>query len=90
MIKIIQVWILNPSHLISIMSTLLSVWRKRMMPGCIKFQQSRLSLDLRGLMICVKREPVDALVGRRIDGGLATSKMIGEVISAPVEKIFVE
>jgi selenide,water dikinase len=42
-----------------------------------------------GLMICVKREQADALVSKLIDDGVAASKIIGEVISAPVEKIFV-
>ena len=41
-------------------------------------------------MICVKREQADALVSKLIDGGVAASKIIGKVISAPVEKIFVE
>ena len=43
-----------------------------------------------GLMICVKREQANALVSKLIDEGVAASKIIGEVISAPVEKIFVE
>ena len=43
-----------------------------------------------GLMICVKREQADALVSKLIDEGVAASKIIGEVISSPVEKIFVE
>ena len=43
-----------------------------------------------GLMICVKREQAAALVSKLIDEGVAASKIIGEVISAPVEKIFVE
>ena len=43
-----------------------------------------------GLMICVKREQADALVSNLIAEGVAASKIIGEVISAPVEKIFVE
>ncbi len=43
-----------------------------------------------GLMICVKREQADALVSKLIDEGVAASKIIGEVIRAPVEKIFVE
>jgi len=43
-----------------------------------------------GLMICVKREQADALVDYLIAEGVAASKIIGEVISAPVEKIFVE
>jgi len=43
-----------------------------------------------GLMICVKREQADALVGNFIAKGVAASKIIGEVISASVEKIFVE
>jgi len=43
-----------------------------------------------GLMICLKREQADALVSKLIDEGMAASKIIGEVISAPVEKIFVE
>ncbi len=43
-----------------------------------------------GLMICVKREQADALVSKLIDEGVAASKIIGEVISAPEEKIFVE
>ena len=43
-----------------------------------------------GLMICVKREQADALVSKLMDAGVAASKIIGEVISAPVEKIFVE
>jgi len=43
-----------------------------------------------GLMICVKREQADALVDNLIAEGVAASKIIGEVISAPVEKIFVE
>ena len=43
-----------------------------------------------GLMICVKREQADALVSNLIDKGVAASKIIGEVIRAPVEKIFVE
>jgi selenide,water dikinase len=43
-----------------------------------------------GLMICVKREQADALVGNLIAKGVAASKIIGEVISASVEKIFVE
>jgi selenide,water dikinase len=43
-----------------------------------------------GLAICVKREQADALVSRLLDEGVAASKIIGEVISAPVEKIFVE
>jgi selenide,water dikinase len=42
-----------------------------------------------GLMICVKREQADALVSKLIAEGVAASKIIGEVISAPVEKIFV-
>jgi len=42
-----------------------------------------------GLMICVKREQADALVSKLIDEGVAASKIIGKVISAPVEKIFV-
>jgi len=42
-----------------------------------------------GLMICVKREQADALVSKLMDAGVATSKIIGEVISAPAEKIFV-
>ena len=43
-----------------------------------------------GLMICVKREQADALVSNLIDEGVAASKIIGEVISAPNEKIYVE
>lgn len=43
-----------------------------------------------GLMICVKREQVDALVDNLIAEGVAASKIIGEVIRVPVEKIFVE
>jgi selenide,water dikinase len=43
-----------------------------------------------GLMICVKREQADALVSKLIDDGVAASKIIGEVIRTPVEKIFVE
>jgi len=43
-----------------------------------------------GLMICVKREQADELVSKLIEEGVAASKIIGEVISAPVEKIFVE
>ena len=43
-----------------------------------------------GLMICVKREQADALVSKLMDAGVAASKIIGEVISAPAEKIFVE
>ena len=43
-----------------------------------------------GLMICVKREQADALVCKLIDEGVAASKIIGEVIRAPVEQIFVE
>lgn len=43
-----------------------------------------------GLMICVKREQADALVSKLIDAGVAAAKIIGEVISAPAEKIFVE
>ena len=43
-----------------------------------------------GLMICVKREQADALVSKLIDEGVAASKIIGEVIRTPVEKIFVE
>ena len=43
-----------------------------------------------GLMICVKREQADALVDNLIAEGVAASKIIGEVIRMPVEKIFVE
>ena len=43
-----------------------------------------------GLLICVKREQADALVSKLIDEGVAASKIIGEVISAPNEKIYVE
>jgi selenide,water dikinase len=43
-----------------------------------------------GLLICVKREQADALVSNLIDEGVAASKIIGEVISAPNEKIYVE
>ena len=43
-----------------------------------------------GLMICVKREQAAALVNKLIDEGVAASKIIGEVIHAPVGKIFVE
>ena len=43
-----------------------------------------------GLMICVKREQADALVSKLIDEGVAASKIIGEVIGAPNEKIYVE
>jgi len=43
-----------------------------------------------GLMICVKREQADALVSKLIDEGVEASKIIGEVISAPAEKIFVQ
>jgi len=43
-----------------------------------------------GLMICVKREQAAALVSKLIDEGVAASKIIGEVISASMEKIFVE
>ncbi|MCP4295834.1 MAG: hypothetical protein GY786_09530 [Proteobacteria bacterium] len=42
-----------------------------------------------GLMICIKREQADALVSNFIAEGVAASKIIGEVIRAPVEKIFV-
>lgn len=43
-----------------------------------------------GLLICVKREQADALVSKLIGEGVAASKIIGEVISGPVERIFVE
>ena len=43
-----------------------------------------------GLMICVKKEQAAALVNKLIDEGVAASKIIGEVIHAPVGKIFVE
>lgn len=43
-----------------------------------------------GLMICVEREQADALVNKLMDAGVAACKIIGEVISAPMEKIFVE
>ena len=43
-----------------------------------------------GLMICIKRDQADALISKLIDEGVAASKIIGEVISAPAEKIFVE
>jgi len=43
-----------------------------------------------GLMICVKREQADGLVNQLIDEGVPASKIIGAVISAPMEKIFVE
>jgi selenophosphate synthase len=43
-----------------------------------------------GLMICVEREQADALVSKLIGEGVAASKIIGEVTSGPVGKIFVE
>ena len=43
-----------------------------------------------GLMICVKREQADALVSKLTDEGVAAAKIVGEVISAPNEKIYVE
>jgi selenide,water dikinase len=43
-----------------------------------------------GLLICVKREQADPLVSNLIGEGVAASKIIAEVISGPVEKIFVD
>jgi selenide,water dikinase len=42
-----------------------------------------------GLLISVQREQAGDLVNKLIDEGVVASKIIGEVISAPVEKIFV-
>lgn len=42
-----------------------------------------------GLLICVKREQADDLVNKLIEEGVRESKIIGEVISNPAEKIFV-
>ena len=42
-----------------------------------------------GLLICVKREQADDLVNKLIEEGVRESKIVGEVISNPAEKIFV-
>jgi len=42
-----------------------------------------------GLLMCVQREQAGDLVNKLIDEGMAGSMIIGEVISAPVEKIYV-
>jgi selenide,water dikinase len=42
-----------------------------------------------GLLMCVQREQADDLVNKLIEEGMLDSKIIGEVISEPVEKIFV-
>ena len=42
-----------------------------------------------GLLMCVQREQADDLVKKLIEEGVAESKIIGEVINVPVEKIFV-
>jgi selenide,water dikinase len=42
-----------------------------------------------GLLICVKREQADDLVNKLIEEGVRESKIVGDVISNPAEKIFV-
>jgi selenide,water dikinase len=42
-----------------------------------------------GLLMSVQKEQADDLVNKLIEEGMVDSKIIGEVISEPVEKIFV-